>query len=136
MSAPTGNTALAASVSNYSPWLLGLLRITSALLFIEHGTQKLLSFPAGEMAGMPLFSLLGFAGALEVVGGAFVLLGLWTRPVAFILSGQMAVAYWMFHAPSNFFPVNNGGDAAVLFTFIFLYLAFAGPGALAVSKTR
>ena len=119
----------------YAPTFLGILRIVTALLFIEHGTAKLLNFPASEMHP-PLFSLLGLAGILEIVGGVLVLVGLWTRPVAFILSGQMAVAYWMVHAPNSFFPANNGGDAAILFCFVFLYLVFAGPGAFAMDNKR
>lgn len=119
----------------YAPTVLGILRIVTALLFIEHGTAKLLNFPASEMHP-PLFSLLGLAGILEIVGGVLVLVGLWTRPVAFILSGQMAVAYWMVHAPNSFFPANNGGDAAILFCFVFLYLVFAGPGAFAMDNKR
>lgn len=122
-------------LQTYAPTVLGILRIVTALLFIEHGTAKLLDFPASEM-NPPLLSLPGIAGLLEIVGGALVLIGLWTRPVAFILSGQMAVAYWMAHAPQSFFPVNNGGDAAILFCFVFLYLVCAGPGAFALDNKR
>jgi putative oxidoreductase len=119
----------------YAPTFLGILRIVSALLFMEHGTQKLLGFPASEFS--PAFaSLPWIAGALELVGGALLVLGLFTRPVAFILSGQMAVAYWMAHAPQSFFPASNGGDAAILFCFVFLYLVFAGPGAFALDNKR
>jgi putative oxidoreductase len=125
-----------AKLSGYAPVALGLMRIVSASIFIEHGTQKLFNFPAGEMGGVELFSIFGLAGIMEVVGGLLLLVGVFTRPVAFILSGQMAVAYWMFHAPSGLFPVNNGGDAAILFCFFFLYLAFAGPGAFALQKQR
>lgn len=121
-------------LSQYAPAVLGIARIVSAAIFLEHGTQKLLSFPAGEMAGAELFSIFGLAGVLEIVGGLLLLLGLFTRPVALVLSGQMAVAYWLFHAPSNFFPVNNGGDAAIMFCFFFLYLVFAGPGRFALQK--
>ena len=119
----------------YAPTVLGILRIVTALLFMEHGTAKLLNFPASEMHP-PIFSIFGLAGAIEIVGGILVLVGFWTRPVAFLLSGQMAIAYWMVHAPQNFFPVNNGGDAAVLFCFVFLYLVFAGPGAFAMDNKR
>lgn len=118
-----------------APTMLGILRIVTALLFMEHGTTKLLNFPAGDMHP-PLFSLFGIAGVLEIVGGILVLIGLWTRPVAFLLSGQMAIAYWMVHAQQSFFPVKNGGDAAVLFCFVFLYLVFAGPGAFAMDNKR
>ena len=119
----------------YAPTVLGILRIMTALLFIEHGTAKLLNFPVSEMHP-PAFSLPWIAGVLEMVGGTLVLIGLWTRPAAFILSGLMAAAYWMAHAPQNFFPVNNGGDAAILFCFVFLYLVFAGPGAFALDNKR
>ena len=123
------------SLRRFAPHMLGILRIVTALLFMEHGTAKLLNFPASEMHP-PLFSIFGLAGVIEIVGGILVLIGFWTRPVAFLLSGQMAIAYWMVHAPQNFFPVNNGGDAAVLFCFVFLYLVFAGPGAFAMDNKR
>jgi putative oxidoreductase len=114
--------------SVWAPRLLSILRIVAALIFMEHGTQKLLGFPASEYPAAALFSLMGLAGMLELVGGALLVLGLFTRPVAFVLSGTMAVAYWMAHAPQSPYPVNNGGDAAILFCFVFLYLFAAGPG--------
>jgi putative oxidoreductase len=114
--------------SVWAPRLLSILRIVAALIFMEHGTQKLLGFPISEDPGPALFSLSGIAGILELIGGALLVLGLFTRPVAFILSGEMAVAYWLAHAPESFFPVNNGGDAAILYCFVFLYLFAAGPG--------
>ena len=116
----------------WSPRLLALLRIVTALLFMEHGAQKLLGFPPSGHPGPGLFTLLWFAGVLELFGGFLVLIGWFTRPVAFLLSGEMAVAYWMVHAPKSIFPALNGGDAAILFCFIFLYLAAAGPGAFSV----
>ena len=116
-------------LDRYSPYMLAVLRIMTALLFMEHGTQKLFGFPPGSNPQPPLFSIFGFAGLLEVFGGALILIGLFTRPVAFILAGQMAVAYFMGHASRGLFPVNNGGDAAILYCFVFLYLFFAGPGA-------
>jgi putative oxidoreductase len=119
----------------YAPQALALLRIVTALLFIEHGTMKLFGFPPSDMSP-PLFSLFGFAGVLEVFGGILVLIGLFTRPAALILSGEMAVAYWMAHAPQSFFPVLNGGESAILFCFVFLYLVFAGPGAWSVDARR
>ena len=113
----------------WAPRVLSILRIVAALIFMEHGTQKLLGFPPSDSPGPALFSLGGLAGVLELVGGALLVLGLFTRPVAFILSGEMAFAYWMAHAPDSFFPVLNGGDAAILYCFVFLYLAAAGGGA-------
>jgi putative oxidoreductase len=125
------------NLATYRPYALALLRIVTALLFIEHGTMKLFGFPAAMDGGtVPLFSLMGFAAILEVVGGALLLVGLFTRPVAFLLAGEMAVAYWMAHAPQSFFPILNGGDGAILFCFVFLYLVFAGPGALSLDHNR
>ncbi len=114
----------------WAPRLLSLLRIVSALIFMEHGTQKLLNFPpmTEGMAPPPPLSLLWVGGLLETVGGALLLVGLFSRPVAFLLAGEMAVAYWMFHAPQSLFPALNGGDAAILYCFVFLYIAAAGPG--------
>ncbi|TKV76199.1 DoxX family protein [Rhizobium sp. AU243] len=129
------NMATFDSLSRYRPQALGALRIMTALLFVSHGTQKLFGFPASQMDGS-LPTMLLVAALLELVGGILVLIGLFTRPVAFILSGQMAVAYFMAHAPSNFFPALNGGDAAILFCFIFLYLFVAGPGAFSVDERR
>ncbi len=123
------------SLDRWSPYMLGVLRIVTALLFMEHGTQKLLGFPVGANPQPPLFSLFGFAGLLELVGGLLVLLGLFTRPVAFILAGEMAFAYFMGHASRGFFPVNNGGDAAILYCFVFLYFVFSGPGAWSLDRT-
>ena len=116
----------------YAPTVLSIVRIIVGLIFMEHGTQKFLSFPAGEMAGMGLaLSNLGaYAGIIELVAGALIAIGLFTRPAAFLASGTMAVAYFYAHAPQNFFPVNNGGDGAILYCFIFLYFVFAGPGPL------
>jgi putative oxidoreductase len=118
----------------WAPRVLSLLRIVSALIYMEHGTQKLLNFPArpNNAAGPELFSLYGFAGSLEIVGGILLVFGLFTRPVAFILSGEMAFAYWMSHAPRNFFPLLNGGDSPILYCFLFLYLAVAGGGAFSL----
>jgi putative oxidoreductase len=121
-------------LSRYAPIALAVLRIVAGLLFMEHGTQKLFGFPAGEHAGVAVGSLPWIAGLLELVLGALIALGLFTRPAAFIASGEMAVAYWMAHAPQNFFPVNNGGDAAILYCFVFLYLVFSGPGALSLDR--
>lgn len=121
-------TSLTQRLTAFSPYLLAVLRIVTALLFMAHGTGKLLGYPALGFQP-PLFSLFGLAGMIEIVGGILLLLGLFTRPVAFILAGEMAVAYFMAHAPQNFHPILNQGESAVLFCFIFLYLVFAGPGA-------
>ena len=124
------------SLGRYQLQALGLLRIVTALLFIEHGTQKLFDFPASGHAGGALGGLFLVAALLESIGGLMVLIGLFTRPVAFILSGEMAIAYFMAHFPKSFFPIQNGGEAAVLFCFVFFYLAFAGPGAFALDNRR
>lgn len=110
-----------------APQVLSVLRIMTALMFMEHGTMKLFGFPA-PMGDQPLLSFIGFAGLLEVVGGLLVAVGLFTRPAAFILSGEMAVGYFMAHAPHGFWPVLNHGELAVLYCFVFLYLAAAGGG--------
>lgn len=125
-------------IARRSPYALAALRIASGLLFLEHGTQKFLSFPGGEMAGSGwTFDNPGaFAGIVELVAGALIVLGLFTRPAAFLASGTMGVAYWMAHAPQNGFPIANGGDAAILYCFVFLYLVFAGPGAWSVDGVR
>ena len=117
----------------YAPYFLALLRIVAALLFIAHGTSKLFGWPSAAMQP-PLMSIFGLAAILEVAGGLLLLVGLFTRPVAFILSGEMAFAYFMSHAPRNFFPLLNGGDAAILYCFVFLYLAFAGGGAWSLDR--
>jgi putative oxidoreductase len=121
----------------WAPRLLSVLRIVAALIFLEHGTQKLFGFPPrASGAGPELFTLIWFAGAMEVVGGILLLIGWLTRPVAFILSGEMAFAYFIGHAPRNFFPVLNGGDAAILYCFVFLYIAAAGPGPWSIDAGR
>jgi putative oxidoreductase len=113
----------------WSQRALSVLRIVIALLFIEHGTQKLIGFPSGLPGGpVPVASLMGVAGLIETFGGLLLLLGFLTRPIAFIMSGEMAVAYFMAHAPHSPFPVVNKGEPAVLFCFIFLYYFFAGAG--------
>ncbi|KQU97917.1 DoxX family protein [Mesorhizobium sp. Root695] len=123
------------SLAKYKPQALGVLRIMTALQFIEHGSQKLFNFPVSDHAGA-LSGLALTSGILEFAGGILLALGLFTRPVAFLLAGEMAIAYFMAHFPRDFFPVNNGGDAAISFCFIFLYLVFAGAGAFAVDNRR
>ena len=108
--------------------LLSVLRLVSGLLFLEHGTMKLLHFPPSDHPAMPLTPVILTAGLLELIGGALLSAGLFTRLVAFVLSGEMAVAYFMAHAPKSFYPALNGGEAAILFCFTFLYLAAAGGG--------
>jgi putative oxidoreductase len=112
----------------YAPQALSLLRIVAALIFLLHGSSKILGFPASEMGSPPVGSLMWVGGLLELGGGLLLLIGLFSRPVAFILSGEMAYAYWMFHAPQSTFPMLNGGDAAILYCFVFLLIAAAGPG--------
>ncbi len=120
-------------LDKYSSQLLSLLRIVAALCFMEHGTSKFWHFPMSMGPGeLPL--IMKAAGVLEVGGGALLLLGLFTRPVAFLLSGEMAVAYWMFHAKQGMYPIANMGEAAVLYCFTFLYLSAAGGGAFALDN--
>lgn len=134
---PSTRPSHGAMLARWTPQLLSALRIVAALLFIEHGLQKLFGFPAPPSFGLPpALSLIWFAAVLELVGGLLLLAGLFTRPVAFILSGEMAVAYWMAHAPRSPFPVINGGDAAILFCFVFLYVALAGAGPWSLDEAR
>jgi putative oxidoreductase len=122
-----------------APALRSLLRIVAAFLFIQVGTAKLFAFPGAIMPGggtAPLASLAGVAGALETFGGLLLLLGLFTRPVAFLLSGEMAVAYFYAHAPQGFWPVLNQGTDAVIYAFLFLYLSAAGGGPFSVDAVR
>jgi putative oxidoreductase len=133
------DTSLTRRWSSWAPHLLSVLRIIAAFLFMQFGSAKLLAIPAAVMPGggtAPLMSLPGFAGSLELVGGALLLLGLFTRPVAFLLSGQMAFAYFMGHAPQGFWPVLNQGSPAILFCFIWLYVSSAGPGPWSLDALR
>ena len=124
-------------LTTWSPRLLSVLRIVAGLLFILHGTWKFFGFPmAGPGGPVPLMSQMGLAGVLEIVGGLLVLVGLFTRPVAFVLSGEMAVAYFTAHAPRGLYPLTNGGEVGVLFCFIFLYLAAAGGGPWSADAAR
>lgn len=133
-------TLSAARLSRFAHYSLGVLRIVSALLFFQHGLQKVFFYPPGGHHSPPfvLFSLFGLGGLLEFVGGILLGLGVFTRAVAFVLCGEMAVAYFFFHfasglaKPAGFFPVVNGGDLAIAFCFIFLHQVFAGPGAFSL----
>jgi putative oxidoreductase len=117
------------NLTAWSPRVLSILRIVTALLFMEHGLMKLFHFPAPQPgAPDPLPPMLVAAAAIEVVGGGLLTLGLFTRLTAFVCSGEMAVAYFIGHAPKGFYPALNMGEAAVLYCFVFFYLVFAGPG--------
>ena len=125
-------------LDGFAPKMLSILRIMTGLLFLEHGTQKFLSFPPGERAGSGLMldNVAAYAGIVELVAGILIAIGFLTRPAAFLASGTMAVAYFYAHAPQNFFPVNNMGDTAILYCFVFLYFVFAGPGPWSVDAMR
>ena len=119
-------TKIAELLDRFSPRLRSILRITAAFTFTLHGTMKLFAFPAGRV--FPLFSEMGLAGVLETFGGVLLILGLFTRPVAFILAGEMAVAFFQAHFPRSFWPVISGGELAFLYCFTWLYISAAGPG--------
>lgn len=127
--------AISNTLNPWAPRVLSVVRIVAGLVFLAHGSQKLLGFPASDM-NPPAFSIFWFAGAIELIAGTLITIGLFTRPAAFVASGTMAFAYFIAHAPQNFFPALNGGDAAILFCFFFLYLVFAGPGSWSVDAQR
>lgn len=121
--------ANASALNQWAPRALSVLRIVAAFLFMMHGSAKLLHVPhQAQFDNLQLMSLLGIQGVLELGGGVLLLVGLFSRPVAFLLCGDMAVAYFTQHLPRNWLPLLNGGDLAVLFCFVFLYLWIAGPG--------
>ncbi|WMT73853.1 DoxX family protein [Bradyrhizobium sp. Ash2021] len=123
--------------SKWQPTALSLFRFIAGLLLFQYGVAKLLKFPPDSpFAKVELMSLIGAAGAIELILGALLMLGLFTRPVAFILSGEMAFAYFLGHFPKSFYPVINGGTAAILFCFACLYLATSGPGPISVDEMR
>ncbi|MGV6873008.1 DoxX family protein [Pseudochelatococcus sp. B33] len=129
--------SLTAKLDSYRPQALAVLRIASGLFLLQHGLSKLIRFPYVEaLANVPLLSQLGIGGIIEVVGSVLIILGFYTRPAAFVLSGLTAVAYFQFHAPRGFYPLTNGGELAALFSFVFLYLVFAGPGAWSLDGKR
>ena len=119
------------ALESWTPRMLSILRIVTALVFWEHGLMKLFGFPAA-MGAHPLPLLLQVAGWMETIGAPLLILGLFTRPVAFLLSGEMAIAYWTAHAPNSLYPVLNKGEPAVLYCFVFLFLFVAGPGVWSV----
>lgn len=123
-------------LNKYEMYCRAILRIVTALLYMQHGAQKLFHFPPGghHQGAFELFSLAGVAGILEFFGGLCLVFGFFTRSVAFVLSGQMAVAYFMFYVTKDFFPVVNGGELAIMFCFVFFYLVFSGPGAWSVDN--
>lgn len=121
-------------VSAYQPQLLSVLRIVAGLLFVSHGVAKVLGFPAMEGLPAPGLSLAGLSGPLELVLGSLLVLGLFTRPAAFLASGFAAVGYWMIHAAQGPLPIQNGGETIALYCFVFLYLAAAGPGPWSVEE--
>ncbi len=123
------------SLTALAPQMRSVLRIVAALIFMAHGSQKILGYPASEMAHPAIMSKYWIAGMLELIGGALLVVGIFSRHVAFVLSGLMAVAYWTAHAPQHTVPALNGGDAAILYCFIFLYIVFAGPGPISLDKT-
>ncbi len=126
-----------ALATSWAPRLLSILRIMTGLLLLQHGTAKLFKIPViPTFANLSITSLPGIAGILELVGGVLIILGLFTRPTAFILSGMTAFAYFIAHAPKGFYPILNGGELAVLYCFVFLYLAAAGPGPWSVDAGR
>jgi putative oxidoreductase len=125
-----------ASLQAWTPRIQSVLRIMAALLFLQYGLSKYFGFPAHPPANFTMFSLLGLAGAIELVGGLLLLAGLFSREAAFIMSGEIAVAYFMRRAPNGFFPQVNGGGQEVLFCFVFLFLFFAGPGPWSVDAAR
>jgi putative oxidoreductase len=135
---PISDGGAFAKYTAFAPQFLSALRIIAAFMFILAGTSKLFAFPAGMPGGAtaPLLSQVGIGGLLEVVGGALLLVGLFTRPVAFVLAGEMAVAYFQFHSPNSFWPTVNQGVPAVLYCFVFLYLSAAGAGPWSIDALR
>lgn len=128
--------SLSQTASAWAPRVLSILRIAAGLLLLQHGTTKLLGFPVSQMNGIPVSTMPGLAGVFELVGGVLIIIGLFTRPTAFILSGMTAVAYFYAHAPQGFYPLLNGGELAALYSFVFLYLACAGGGVWSVDAKR
>jgi putative oxidoreductase len=124
--------------TTWSGYILSALRVIAGLLFLAHGLTKLVGWPATAYfpETVPLFSFMGLTGALEILGGVLIVLGLFTRITAFVMAGMMAVAYFMAHAPQGFHPIQNGGELAIMFCFVFLYLAATGPGPVSIDAKR
>jgi len=124
------------TLNRLAPHVLSLLRVMSALLLLQHGTTKILGYPATQMSGVSLMTPAGMAGVIELIGGLLLLVGLFSRATAFVLSGMTAVAYFYAHAGNAFHPIVNGGELAALYCFVFFYLVFAGPGPWSVDALR
>jgi putative oxidoreductase len=123
------------ALSRWTPYVLSALRIFVGLTYVQHGTHKYFNFPSGQSyQGINLATMQGWAGTIELFVGALIVLGLFTRPAAFLASGEMAVGYFMIHAPASFFTARNGGENAYLFCFVFFYLVFAGPGPISLDR--
>jgi putative oxidoreductase len=123
-------------LDTWRPRLLSIMRIVTGFLLMQHGGQKIFGYPAPQRSEFDLFSLTGVAGSLELIGGFLIVIGLFTRPTSFLLSGLMAFAYFIAHAPKGFWPILNGGELAALYCFVFLYLAAAGAGVWSVEHAR
>ena len=119
-------------LNRYAPVMLSVLRIVAAVIFFEHGTVKLFGWPTGSAAAPAMFTMYWFAAVIEIVGSILLFLGLFTRCASFIMSGEMAFAYFLSHHPKSLFPIANGGDAPILYCFVFLYLVFAGGGSISL----
>jgi putative oxidoreductase len=125
-----------ATLANWAPHALSLLRIVVGLLFLQHGLVKLLAFPMASPTPPAVGSLIWYAGLIEIVGGVLLILGLFTRLVAFIVAGEMAFAYFIGHSPRSIYPIQNGGNLAILYCFVFFYLMFSGPGPWSIDAKR
>ena len=128
--------ALYPTLNAWQPRVLSILRIVAGLLFLQHGLVKLFGFPMPFPNPVGTFSMLWFAAAIEIVGGILLILGIFSRWVAFILAGEMAFAYFIGHQPRAFYPIQNGGNLSILYCFVFLYLMFAGPGPWSIDAQR